>query len=108
MSFDPFKQKVRPVCDAFECWKDLLVKPYDKRSADPYTKLRIILMNGTEFEANWFSHQFSRHCNVNDLRREIALVRRVEQQQQKKLSSCSSSASHILFMRGSVSSMAQL
>ena len=44
-------------------------------------------MNGTEFEANWFSHQFSRHCNVNDLRREIALVRRVEQQQQKKLSS---------------------
>lgn len=87
MSFDPFKQKVRPVCDAFECWKDLLVKPYDKRSADPYTKLRIILMNGTEFEANWFSHQFSRHCNVNDLRREIALVRRVEQQQQKKLSS---------------------
>ena len=87
MSFDPFKQKVIPVCDAFECWKDLLVKPYDKRSADPYTKLRIILMNGTEFEANWFSHQFSRHCNVNDLRREIALVRRVEQQQQKKLSS---------------------
>ena len=51
MSFDPFKQKVKPVCDAFECWKDLLVKPYDKRSADPYTKLRVILMNGTEFEA---------------------------------------------------------
>ena len=86
MSFDPFKQKVKPVCDAFECWKDLLVKPYDKRSADPYTKLRVILMNGTEFEANWFSHQFSRHCNINDLRREIALVRRVEQQQQKKIS----------------------
>ena len=43
-------------------------------------------MNGTEFEANWYSHQFSRHCSVNDLRREIALIRRVEQQQQKKLS----------------------
>ena len=86
MSFDPFKQKVKPVCDAFECWNDLLVKPYDKDAADPYTKLRIILMNGTEFEANWYSHQFSRHCSVNDLRREIALIRRVEQQQQKKLS----------------------
>lgn len=84
MSFNPFKQKVRPVCDAFECWKDLLVKPYDKNTADPYTKLRVILMNGTEFEANWFSHQFSRHCGDNDLRREIALIRRVEQQQQKK------------------------
>lgn len=87
MSFNPFKQKVRPVCDAFECWKDLLVKPYDKNTADPYTKLRVILMNGTEFEANWFSHRFSRHCGDNDLRREIALIRRVEQQQQKKISS---------------------
>lgn len=43
-------------------------------------------MNGTEFEANWFSHQFSRHCPNNDLRREIAITRRIEQQQQKVLS----------------------
>lgn len=44
-------------------------------------------MNGTEFEMNWHSHQFARHCLDNDLRREIALIRRVEQQQQKKISS---------------------
>ena len=50
MSFDPFKQKVKPVEEGFESWKELFVKPYDKNSADPYTKLRIILMNGTEFE----------------------------------------------------------
>ena len=45
-------------------------------------------MNGTEFEANvWFSHQFSRHASGdNDLRRELALIRRSEQQQQKLLS----------------------
>ena len=85
MSFDPFKQKVKPVSEAFESWKELFVKPYDKDHVDPYTRLRIILMNGTEFEANWFSHQFSRHCGDNDLRRELAVVRRVEQQQQKKL-----------------------
>ena len=42
-------------------------------------------MNGTEFEANWFSHQFSRNCNNNDLRRCITLSRRVEKQQQMKL-----------------------
>ena len=46
MSFDPFKQKVKPVEEGFESWKELFVKPYDKNSADPYTKLRIILMNG--------------------------------------------------------------
>ena len=52
MSFDPFKQKVKPVEEGFESWKELFVKPYDKNSADPYTKLRIILMNGTEFESS--------------------------------------------------------
>ena len=43
-------------------------------------------MNGTEFEANWFSHQFQRHTADNDLRRELALTREVEKQQQLKVS----------------------
>lgn len=60
--------------------------PYDKRTVDPYTKTRIILANGAEFEANWFSHQFSRHTDDNDLRRELALTRFIEKQQQQKLS----------------------
>ena len=50
-------------------WTSLYVQPYDKHSVDPYTRTRVILMNGTEFEANWFSHQFSRHCGDNGLRR---------------------------------------
>jgi len=44
------------------------------------------LMNGTEFEAQWFSRNFSRHCADNELRRELACVRRSEQQQQKRIS----------------------
>ena len=60
--------------------------PYNKRNVDPYTKARIILMNGTEFEANWFSHQLARHTDDNDLRRELALTRETEKQQQLKLS----------------------
>lgn len=43
-------------------------------------------MNGTEFEAVWFSHQFARHSADNDLCRELALLRALETQQQKKLS----------------------
>ena len=42
-------------------------------------------MNGTEFEAVKFSHQMARHCPNQDLRRELAMTRRTEQQQQKKL-----------------------
>ena len=43
-------------------------------------------MNGTEFEANWFSHQFARHVTDNDLRRELAMTRESEKQQQLKIS----------------------
>ncbi len=73
--------------DSFRDWKVLNSKPYDKLSAHPYTKTRVILMNGTEFEQNWFLHQFSRRCNNNELRRDIALIRRSEQQQQKRIAS---------------------
>ena len=75
-----------PIEKALQNWKELYPKPYDKREVDPYTKTRIILMNGTEFEANWFSHQFARHVYDNDLRREIALTREIEKQQQLKIS----------------------
>ncbi|MDO4739222.1 MAG: hypothetical protein Q4A66_00995 [Eubacteriales bacterium] len=67
-------------------WEKMWVRPYDKRSVDPYTRTRVILMNGTEFENVWFSHQFSRNVQDNDLRRTLALIRRSEQQQQKTIS----------------------
>ena len=84
MSFNPFEEKGQKV-DSFYNWCDMNPAPYDKFTVDPYTKTRIILMNGTEFEANWFSHQMQRHTDNNDLRRELALLRRVEQQQQKRI-----------------------
>lgn len=80
---NPFEEKPMKLTDSFRGWKDIYPKAYNKNEADPYTKTRIILMNGTEFEAVWFSHQFSRHCPDNDLRRQIAVTRRIEQQQQK-------------------------
>lgn len=83
---NPFKEKPIPLEKAFQNWKELYPKSYDKREVDPYTKTRIILMNGTEFEANWFSHQLARHTDNNDLRREIALTREIEKQQQLKIS----------------------
>ncbi|MBQ2723277.1 MAG: hypothetical protein IJF72_01315 [Clostridia bacterium] len=67
--------------------KELACKPYNKFDAHPYTKIRVILANGAEFEAVWFLHQFHRHCADNDLRRELAYIRREEQQQQKRLAS---------------------
>ena len=86
-TINPFEIKPEKINASFRDWKELYQKAYDKNAVDPYTKVRIILMNGTEFEANWFKHQFARHCTNNDLRRELALTRRVEQQQQKAIAS---------------------
>ena len=83
---NPFQEKPTSIESSFQNWKEMYPRSYDKREVDPYTKTRIILMNGTEFEANWFSHQFARHVCDNDLRREIALTREVEKQQQLKIS----------------------
>lgn len=83
---NPFNEKPMRLLSGYECWKQLYPKPYNKFEVDPYTKTRIILMNGTEFEANWFSHQMARHVKDNDLRREISVTRQIEKQQQIKVS----------------------
>ncbi len=84
--FNPFNEKPIPVDKWFMDWDMMYPCSYNKETTNPYTKCRIVLMNGTEFEAQWFSRNFSRHCDDNDLRRELALVRRSEQQQQKRIS----------------------
>ena len=83
---NPFNQKPISLLSSFKNWKNLYPMSYNKFNVDPYTKARIILMNGTEFEANWFSHNFARHTTNNDLRRELALTRAIEKQQQIKIS----------------------
>ncbi len=86
MSFNPFLEKPLKVKQEFYNWKELSPMPYNKFDVDPYTKVRIILANGAEYEAAWFSHQFHRHEADNDVRRELAILRRKEQQQQKRIS----------------------
>ncbi len=83
MSFNPFEQKPENTEKLFLDWKNVYPESYSKHEVSPFTKLRCILTNGAEYESVWFSHQFFRHCANNDLRRELALVRRSEQIQQK-------------------------
>ena len=82
---NPFLEKSKPIEKIYKNWKNINVKPYDKETVDPYTRVRVILMNGTEFEAIWNTHRFSRHCTNNDVRRAMAMIRRGEQQQQKRI-----------------------
>lgn len=83
---NPFENPTKTLNEYVMNWRMLAPAAYDKRKVSPYTRVRQILMNGTEFESNWFLHQFARHTADNDLRRVLAIVRGQEQQQQKRLS----------------------
>ena len=83
MSFNPFKERGVPADKQLRNWQELNVKPYNKNEIHPYTKARIILANGVEVEGAIFSHQFARNLNDPELKKQLALTRRAEQQQQK-------------------------
>ncbi|WP_408096893.1 hypothetical protein ACJVC5_17795 [Peredibacter sp. HCB2-198] len=80
MSIDLFRDKGVSLDKQRFTWKDLVQKPISKLNDDAFTRLRIILMNGIESEANRFSHACSRMNK--DLQLPLAKIRRVEQHQQ--------------------------
>ncbi|MFP5264087.1 MAG: hypothetical protein ACLGJB_19570 [Blastocatellia bacterium] len=86
MAFNPLAEKGIPIEKQLRTWAELNVKPYDKNTVDPYTRCRIIAMNGIEVESVIFSHQFARHTDNPDIKRALAFTRRIEQQQQKAIS----------------------
>ena len=61
MAMNPLDQRGLPIEQQFRNWSELNVDPYDKRDVEPYTRTRVILMNGIEVESIMFSHQFHRH-----------------------------------------------
>ena len=83
---NPFNEKCKTLDKNFIPLKKMYPKSYNKEITSPYTKTRVILMNGTEFESNWFMHQFARHCDIPEILCALATVRRQEQQQQKRIS----------------------
>lgn len=83
MAFNPLSEKGIPLDRQLRNWAELNVKPVDKKASPAYTRCRIIAMNGIEVEGAIFSHQFARHAPDLELKRNLAEVRRVEQQQQK-------------------------
>ena len=80
---NPLENAGIPVEDQFRNWSELNVEPFDKLAVDPYTRTRVILMNGIEVESIIFSHQFARHTDNVEIKRALALSRRAEAHQQK-------------------------
>ncbi|WP_395671916.1 hypothetical protein [Phenylobacterium sp.] len=83
MPFNPLAERGLPLDKQLRSWSELNVQPYDTREVHPYTRCRVILMNGIEAEAISFSHNFNRNTPDVELKQRLAMVRRIEQQQQK-------------------------
>ena len=96
MNLNPFLEKPKKLESTIMSMKMLAPKPYDKNEVDPYTRVRCILMNGTEYEAVWSKHHLNRHCADNDIRRSFAFIRRLEQQQQKLIAALKPADENIL------------
>jgi hypothetical protein len=80
---NPLEEKGIALEDQFRSWSELNVTPYDKLDVHPYTRTRVILMNGIEVESIMFSHQFARHTDNLEIKQALALARRADAQQQK-------------------------
>lgn len=61
-------------------WKEIVQNPISKLDDDAFTRVRIILMNGIEQQANRFQHICSQMNS--ELREPLARIRRVEHHQQ--------------------------
>ncbi|MFC7382340.1 hypothetical protein [Sphaerisporangium rhizosphaerae] len=83
MTFNPLHERGIPLDKQLRNWRELDVAPVDPDHSDPYTRCRIIAMNGIEVEAIMFSHQLARHCPSVELKQQLARVRYIEAQQQK-------------------------
>ncbi|SMD26740.1 hypothetical protein [Kibdelosporangium aridum] len=83
MTFNPLEHEGIPLDKQLRNWRELDVAPVDPDDSDPYTRCRIIALNGIEIESIMFSHHFARVCPDMDVKRKLAEVRYIEAQQQK-------------------------
>ncbi|ACY97638.1 hypothetical protein [Thermomonospora curvata] len=83
MTFNPLEQRGIPLDRQIRNWSELNIEPIDPDRADPYTRCRIITMNGIETEAIFFSHNFARVCPQLEAKQQLAEIRYVEAQQQR-------------------------
>lgn len=80
MTINLLDSKGTPLANQKFTWKELVQEPISKLDDDAFTRVRIILMNGIEQQANRFQSHFSQFNG--DLRQALASVRRVEHHQQ--------------------------
>jgi hypothetical protein len=83
VSFNPLAEKGIPLDQQYRNWRELNVLPLDPEPPDRYTLTRVIALNAIEIESIGFKHAFFRRCSNDDVRRTLAELRYLENQQQR-------------------------
>jgi rubrerythrin len=82
-TFRPFEHDPIPVNEQVKSWEEMTPLPYDKRTVDPYTRARVILLNGIENGATLMKHALARTTDDDAVKLHLALTRRAESLQQQ-------------------------
>ncbi len=81
--FRPFDIDGTPIEQQWMSWNEMIKEPYDKNSVDAYTRTRVILMNGIENNAVLTSHAMDRMIANNEIKAQLAMIRRADSQHQE-------------------------
>lgn len=60
MAFNPLEEKGLALDDQIRSWLEANVEPFDPDTVHPYTRCRVIVMNGIEVEGVLFIHPSAR------------------------------------------------
>ena len=80
MALDILEERGVPLEQQTFDWRDIVRTPISKLNDDAFTRVRVVLMNGIEQEANRFQHSIARVSGA--LRLPLARIRRVEHHRQ--------------------------
>ena len=72
---NPLHTETKKVDDYYIDFDKMYPKAYNKKKTSPYSKTRVILMNGTEYESVWFLHQFARLILLEQIYRAFKIIK---------------------------------
>ena len=76
--FLPFQHRTVPMSEQFRSMHEHTSLPYDERTADPYTRARVLLMVAIERNSLLTKHQMARSTDNDSVKKHLAIIRRAE------------------------------
>ena len=76
--FLPFQHRTVPMSEQFRSMHEHTSLPYDERTADPYTRARVLLMVAIERNSLLTKHQMARSTDHDSVKKHLAIIRRAE------------------------------